>query len=618
MSGLGGILGDGGSSQNDFLLSESTGGASVGQAQQPGIATEPLLGANDGAGPSTIPILGTDSLFNPFYIFRYSKFGSGTSAETTGNYSVARHKDTYINANGLLDSEKLQRQKEKTDIQNPTASKIIEYTNAQADRGSSHGGPLYPYPYSINDFLWCKWYGKMPNNRLLTLRRYPIPVEDNLAVAAEKLPLVPIAQAVTWWGGDTSNSIGDILGMTYGMTWEKAEAKMEDVDGNEISAADLTKGLGDGQLATLLQMAIGSNPNNPFQSSGYDETIKKFTKDSWEKGAYWNRVRGPVNVITESKYRNQGLDFNHTIKLTFEYNLRSFGNINPKVAMLDLISNFLSLTYNRASFWGGGYRYYQKTGYILPGFNTSALEQGDYVQALKDIIADSTSGALSQLENFKSVLDSLGNDLTSGGDAADKLKDVVDTVASQKLANDLIGSKLAKLHQNPLLLRALLDGRAVGEWHLMVGNPLDPLAVIGNLCLKTTKISFSDELGADDFPVSVKFEVDLEHGRPRAKQDIESMFNLGGGDLAFTALQPPSSAMNTFGDYNTIRMINAGAADPATQATARMTNSLAQTNPDAATNTADHFRVSVATKYGSGFANSPILSEYFTQLKTKD
>ena len=118
-------------------------------------------------------------------------------------------------------------------------------------------------PYQWNDFLWCKWYGKMPNNRMLTLRRFPIPVEDNLQIAESKAPLVPIAQAVTWWGGDTGNKLSSVLNIDYGYNWIPKTSKMQDVTGNEISAEALLDTVGATQtdnpnlrkilLATLFQ-----------------------------------------------------------------------------------------------------------------------------------------------------------------------------------------------------------------------------------------------------------------------------------------------------------------------------------------------------------------------------
>jgi len=167
---------------------------------------------NSGSSGERLSAAGTDSLFNPFRIFRYSKFGI---ADGSG-YKVDGHKFTY-NSNSLLsnstgNSGAIMENRSN----NPTATSIIEWAN---NRASIKTGPLYPYPYQLNDFLWCRHYGKIPNNRMLTLRRYPIPVEDNLAVDSSKLPLIPIAQAVTWWGGDTGNTLGNIFGMTYGLNW---------------------------------------------------------------------------------------------------------------------------------------------------------------------------------------------------------------------------------------------------------------------------------------------------------------------------------------------------------------------------------------------------------------
>ena len=52
-----------------------------------------------------------------------------------------------------------------------------------------------------------------------------------------------------------------------------------------------------------------------------------------------------------------------------------------------------------------------------------------------------------------------------------------------------------------LSIRALLTGEPVGEWHLMVGNPFNPMLMIGNLILDSANLKIEDEmLGVDDFP----------------------------------------------------------------------------------------------------------------------
>jgi hypothetical protein len=281
---------------------------------------------------------GTDSLFNPFKIFRYSKFGNGT-----GEYAVGKHKFIYDKAPENSESQQV--------FNNPTATQIIQWASEKAQNKEAQ--PLYPYPYQINDFLWCKYYGKIPNNRLLTLRRYPIPVEDNLAIDESKLPLIPIAQAVTWWGGETGNSLAKVLGMTYGFNWKPLTTTVKDVQGNEIptgkilDAIGLTEdkeiaGVSGGVVRQLLTAAFYADPNNPYQATGYDKMLQEYDQTAYDQdGPYWNRVLGPINVINQTNIREEGFDYTHDIELTFEYNLRSYGRVNPKVAMLDLISNFL-------------------------------------------------------------------------------------------------------------------------------------------------------------------------------------------------------------------------------------------------------------------------------------
>jgi hypothetical protein len=608
-------IGEDGVPQNNVNLSD-TQSITSGNSYRVRPPAEQVIGGTDGAlGNSVIPVVGAQSMFNPFTIFRYSKFSEGAKAVTPGIYNFQQHSYTYQKVTNQSEFVKTFKEAQ-LGVENPSATNIINYSRNEAERAEKHTGPLYPYPYSINDFLYCKWYGKIPNNRLLTLRRYPIPVEDNLAIAGEKLPLVPIAQAVTWWGGETGNKLSEILGITYGFNWEPVSSEVTDITGNEITAEALldTLGLKKDSNSVLRQAILTyfTNSENPFEFSGYDATLQQFTKDSWARGAYWNRVLGPINVIDSTQIRKRGYKYEHNIKLVFEYKLRSFGLVNPKVALLDLISNFMSLTYNKAQFWGGGYRYFQQTGVLFPEFNTEPMEKGNYVDAIKEISKTLGTQLQGKLGELKETLDKMGSSITSL-DASKFAEQAKKILGESDVVNKVVSSKLKYLQQTPLVLRSLLDGRAVGEWHLMVGNPMDPLAVIGNLCLKSTTLEFSDDLGTDDFPTTVKFTVNLIPGRPRAKQDIESMFNLGGGDLGFTALAPPASTANSYGEYVTNQI---GSAYGTLNAAEKLKTSI-QNAPESE-NLANYFRVNVAKSYGVGFANSPILVDYFTQLKTKD
>lgn len=579
---------------------------SIYSANRIGSVEGPSGTKEDGSSVDTvINVTGTDSLFNPFRIFRYSKFGTGQKT-----YDFNKHKFKYDSARSTDESSQV--------FDNPTATQIIEWTNQKA---LSKAGPLYPYPYQINDFLWCKNYGKIPNNRLITLRRYPIPVEDNLAIHEEKLPLIPLSQAVTWFGGDTGNSLDSILGMTYGFSWKDLTTTVQDVTGNEVGAGKLLDAMGLGgegtvagisgeTLRKIAMAAVFADPNNPMQSSGYDAVLQEYDKDSYgDSGPYWNRVLGPVNVINSTKMRTEGLENTKSFTLNFEYSLRSYGRVNPKVAMLDLLSNFLSLTYSSAPFYGGGIRYFRQTGYIAPSFNTDEMEKGNYLDGTMEAISTYMQLLKDTGEKFKNFATNIDKIFTSGGGGiGQQIQDAAKEVGNTRLVNDIIGARVGPLLQAPLMMRSILDGRAVGEWHVMVGNPANPIAVMGNLCLDSTTMTLSDELGPDDFPTSIKFAVTLMQGRPRAKQDIESMFNLGGGDLTYTALAKPTSDFGSYGEYTTNRqnLLNSAKASGDSSEKA------------VANNLAAYFKDNVSRAYGPNFGKSGALPDYFNQIKTKD
>lgn len=580
---------------------------------------------------------GTPSIFNPFYLFRYSKYGT---LDAASKYNPDFHKELILdpgtngNPAGTQNTLNLFANQKREDIENPTADKIIQW--AQASAGNTEGVTMSPVPYQWSDFLWCKWYGKIPNNRLLTLRRYPIPVEDNLRVDDSFLPLIPLAQAVTWWGADTGNTLGNILGMDFGLKWTNKTASVQDVIGNEIPAEKLLDSLGvENELSRKAILAtLFSDQANPFAFTGFDAKLQEFVRNSYgNEGPYWNRILGPVNVVDSTQIRDRGMDFRHDIKLEFSYKLRSFGNINPKIALLDLISNFLSLTYNNAQFWGGATRYFQQTGPILRGINSEEFEKGNFIDGIADNLTEVVKGVQQQGAEIAKLIKALGDGITDLKDF-DTSK-LIEELGGSQIAQNLAGSIVKDLLQKPLLIRSFLDGRAVGEWHLTVGNPMDPVAVIGNLIVKSTNIKFSEDLGLDDFPSEVKFTVTLTHARPRARQDILSMFNLGGGDMYINdALQPPSSSFNSIGKNNSENAAAfRGATSQGGNSNAEIQNQVgidtrgldtspnttggAGTLPDAE-QVAKKYRTSISRAYGEGFGNSNALPRYFLDLNTKD
>ena len=72
--------------------------------------------------------------------------------------------------------------------------------------------------------------------------------------------------------------------------------------------------------------------------------------------------------------------------------------------------------------------------------------------------------------------------------------------------------------------------------------------MIGNLICKGVNISFSDALGPDDFPTSIKAEFTLSHARDRERGEIESIFNRGDGRL-YQSANPTSASVQSYTAY---------------------------------------------------------------------
>lgn len=386
------------------------------------------------------------------------------------------------------------------------------------DPNSWQGKEQFLYNYS--DFLYCTYFGWIPNNYLITLRRFPNPVLDNATIFGQSTSgnfVSPIAKAVTWLGEDTGNKLESIANFGWKFNWRELNSSINEVQGNEQGPESTPFG-GLGKALGIIQ-SIAQGGSGFSQISGWDEQRAKF--DPYKDGMYANRIYGPVNVIAKTKARERGLEFDNTITINFQYSLKSIGGINPKAAMLDIIANMLALTYSNADFWGGANRYFpNKPSYPFPG-GKKGFEQW-------------YSG------DFEGFLDSLGKQITSvAGDVMNIIQGLLTN--PREALNTLIkgGAKtymaMKQKDKRPAILtfKATLTGDPVGEWHLTVGNPFNPLLMIGNLIVTGAKIKFSENFGVDDFPHDVSFEVTLEHGRPRDKGDIESMLNRGEGRLHY-------------------------------------------------------------------------------------
>ena len=386
--------------------------------------------------------------------------------------------------------------------------------------------------YSPQDFLYGKYYKTIPLNHLITLRRFPIPIEDNifdLRTRDAKDPQktteatqVAGVTAITYLGETAGNKLEDILNFSFGLNWKEITSEMESIntgDGGYTSQPFYSKlgAIGRAGFDTLKNVDSGTK----FRKQNDPTTDRLGT-------TYANFVLGPVNVIDKTLIRDRGIKFGGDTKLTFEYELKSLNYVNPKIAMIDIISNMLTMTTNNGQFFGGGHRYYGSAGFVDNQFgDISKLRNGDFAGYVGSVVSDFDKG----FQNLFGV--------GFSGGSLDPVK-IASGIA--KGGKNLLGNVLGGFLSSEIgsvsgvgATKAFISGEATGNWHITVGNPLNPIVMMGNMVCDNGTMQFSNELGYDDFPMEVKFELDLKHGKPRDKGDIENMFNAGRGRIYATA-----------------------------------------------------------------------------------
>lgn len=554
---------------------------------------------------------GLSSLMNPYSI---TLLAGGLAVNPTiseaGNkasFNSAAHPNLYVDIRdqrrfydlSVVTSNSEDDIKDVLSVSAPTTTNIIKFSSRD------HWGRT---PYSFQDFVFCKWWNIIPNNRLITLRKYSTPCLDNLQfqdmydangqlnINDPNATFAPIATVVTYFGEETGNTLKSLLKFSTGPKWVELESKIHEVTGNagtnsmevmdqmihgrnmgtnwNLVDSFFNRGLyaaGDKYVALSKLFNLATNPH------GYDASIANWQKltsaqmDPYANGPLANKIQGPVNAIMNVYKRDQGINFSQdSLNIKCSYVSKEIGGINPKAAMLDILTNCLMMGSVNAMFWGGGYRFdISRNGYAwgLGKYGKSFLEKmakgeifgaegaiATSVRGVKDSLTDSTgefsfSTVTSKLGSVVSnAINGLGNVIEgavnnlfgtsfsrfqnrNAESAGNTTKGIFDNLKSN--VTNFFKNEITQQTMYPQIngMRALLTGEPVGNWHLMIGNPLNPIAVIGNLICEGVDIEFSDELGPDDFPVEMTAEFKLKHGMPRDSQAIQSMFNRGNGKI---------------------------------------------------------------------------------------
>lgn len=513
------------------------------------------------------------SFIHPYALLRLNS-AQRTNTDASGNA-------TSVTTSGIIDKAGEQKWYEEDSTGLPDNSKNYAKNPTTADLISwSKSDPRGRFTYMFQDFVFCKYWNRIENNRMITLRRYPAPVVDAVEPAdyngadvlshvdptnADTWPtptdnvFAPLATAITYFGEGTGNSLKELLGFAYQYNWDEMETDVWNTTSSQIEEGKILNENAQWLSGGLSVIAQATGIIRDLQGKEKIQSIHAvgLPPDPYSQGPYENRILGPVNVINNSYKRKRGLKFTHdSLTLTFEYMSRPIANVNNKAIMLDLLANILTMTYSSAVFFGGAHRYRTDHPAIYPWRNTNSLnkiyrgklfgKESAWYDVLKDVFNRENGDWILDLANgITNAVKAVASDLIAAvtgktQSSEEKEQNENDKKRGKAIVNTVMGTagravaaKFLKGKQAPWLegARALLTGEPVGDWHLMIGNPLNPIAMIGNLIVTNSKIEFSDELGPDDFPIGFKVQITLQHAMGRDKDGIEAMFNRGAGRI---------------------------------------------------------------------------------------
>ncbi len=484
----------------------------------------------------------TPSLFNPYYGIQ--KIGPTKNTPLVDNIAVNKYSEN--------------RAKFNTDFADCSIQTLCRLS-AESD------GELGQARYKYSDFMYCKDLG-MPNNRLITLRRFALPVGDIIMgpvatksgdeTNAADIP-GDIGRLLCYFDTE-DNKLEDIINYSFNAKFVNKEAKIEEKDSQEDSRPSplgmLLNTMSSQYRSSFLKSTTGTNNlmdwalgkvfTTPIAGMNVN-TSSWYQDNAVMRGRNYdqNKVYEPPNTIRSMYIYDGNLEFKHSFTLTFNYTLRSYDNINPKAAMLDLLGNITAVTYRRGNFWGGrqqingpqpnkaGWRkandIVDKAWDKLGGIFQGMIDGGFDLSAMLGNLANSFGQMIQGVMGFTKTLAKEVNNVFTGKGLSEGSKKTVKKVGA--FVGPMLKAKLKDTLGRPQIyaFNSLLSGDNTGLWHVTIGNPRNPIAVMGNMIITDTKIQHYGPLGIDDFPTGIKVTVTLEHARPRDMVDIQKMYTRG-------------------------------------------------------------------------------------------
>jgi hypothetical protein len=432
------------------------------------------------------------------------------------------------------------------------------------------------------DFAYCKNLGVYPNNRLVVVRRFLGPAEDNIFTKSQGGEVGALALVISWIKEDE-----DFLNIDFGEEWVDAEASFTGIINSlgEDFGRSGKMGLGE-----MVGQGMGGTTLPGFTEVMTREILSKMgimDKDSA------NLPVGNPNLIKQAKARKtidydqagSGLNTKVSFKVTAEYELKFISGLDPTLIWMDLIGNFTRFGTSKSDTFGLSKNFSQK---MKQWINNPSL--------LVKHLSKTLQGAITKaIDEFSKTL----NDTPSEKKADDS--ESPEEAAKNRVKAFLTGlkAKLGKLLQKVLQkykIKAIgiinaLSGLPSTPWHITIGNPMRPIFASGDMYMDNVTLKLGSQLSFNNLPTNLTLEFNLTNARPWGMQEIMGKFSSGYlRTVNFTSKMPLS--------YNEINdtSVSVTRADGGTQSTINTTtDTTVNTNTDGGNTTSNETPGSVST-----------------------
>jgi hypothetical protein len=360
----------------------------------------------------------------------------------------------------------------------------------------------------FQDFVYCKRLGYYPNNRLIILRRFKGGVPDNLfdyyKKDSSKLQYTqPLSTMITWLTPDD-----DIIDMSFNESWKPYSAGFLETVKNALSDFRTDGDKYEKDKASSLTQSL----DDLITSLAIDEIAP-----AREDGVPFTRsIKGNPNLIKNAMKRDTdgaGLKSSIIFELTFEYELRFINNVDPSIAILDLMSNAMRMGTSESEF-----RY--NIPFLKDDNTIKNIINGDMAKLGESLIEDIKKFTDSISKKVKNLLNNnTNNNKTNVGENNDNVL---------KKSAEYI---LSKYRENLKAAFSVDTGLPSGIWHVTIGNPKAPIISCGDLIISKSTLKLGKELGYNDFPNSFSVTYTLTTARERGRNELIRIFNNGRGRL---------------------------------------------------------------------------------------